>query len=200
MIMPGQSSDEELLRRVLDGDAEAFAALYDRRQGAVYRFALRMSGSPALSEDITQEVFLALMRDGTGFDPARGSVAGYLFGMTRHRVLRRIERERAMQPFSSDEGGNESVQLADKLTALDDPHLDFSRRQQVDSVRRAVLALPVHYREVVVLCNMQDLSYEQAAEIIGCPVGTVRSRLNRARAMLADKLRAFGGDRATAAR
>ena len=105
-----------------------------------------------------------------------------------------------MQPFSSDEGGNESVQLADKLTALDDPHLDFSRRQQVDSVRRAVLALPVHYREVVVLCNMQDLSYEQAAEIIGCPVGTVRSRLNRARAMLADKLRAFGGDRATAAR
>ena len=200
MIMPGQSSDEELLRRMLDGDAEAFTALYDRRQGAVYRFALRMSGSPALSEDITQEVFLALMRDGNGFDPARGSVAAYLFGMTRHRVLRRIERERTMQPLSSDEGGNESVQLADRLTALDDPHLDFSRREQVDSVRRAVLALPVHYREAVVLCNMQDLSYEQAAEIIGCPVGTVRSRLNRARAMLADKLRAFGGDRATAAR
>ena len=200
MMMLGQSSDEELLRLMLDGDAEAFAALYDRRQGAVYRFALRMSGSPALSEDITQEVFLALMRDGNGFDPARGSVGAYLFGMTRHRVLRRIERERAMQPLSSDEGGNESVQLADRLTALDDPHLDFSRREQVDSVRRAVLALPVHYREAVVLCNMQDLSYEQAAEIIGCPVGTVRSRLNRARAMLADKLRAFGGDRATAAR
>jgi RNA polymerase sigma-70 factor (ECF subfamily) len=125
MMMPGQSSDEELLRRMLDGDAEAFATLYDRRQGAVYRFALRMSGSPAFSEDITQEVFLALMLDANGFDPARGSVAAYLFGMTRHRVLRRIERERALHPLSSDEGGNEGAQLADTLPALDDPHLDF---------------------------------------------------------------------------
>jgi RNA polymerase sigma-70 factor (ECF subfamily) len=194
---PVAASDEELLRRMLEGDGEAFEALYDRRQPSIYRFALRMSGSPAFAEDIAQEVFLALMRDGGGFDPARGSVAAYLFGMTRHRVLRRIERERKLSPLVSEES-DENGAMTDGLIARDDQLQDVARREQVEGVRRAVLALPVHYREVVVLCSLHDLSYEQASEIVGCPVGTIRSRLNRARAMLADKLRVFGGDRTAA--
>jgi RNA polymerase sigma-70 factor (ECF subfamily) len=201
MIMlgkPAAASDEELLRRMHDGDGEAFEALYDRRQPSVYRFALRMSGSPAFAEDIAQEVFLALMREGGAFDPSRGSVAAYLFGMTRHRVLRRLERERRMSSLTNEDTEDDGL-VADGLVASDDPLEDAARSERVEWVRRAVLALPVHYREVVVLCSLHDLSYETAAEILGCPVGTVRSRLNRARAMLADKLRALGGDRATAA-
>lgn len=200
MMMPGKpvaASDEELLQRMLDGDGDAFEALYDRRQPSVYRFALRMSGSPAFAEDIAQEVFLALIREGGMFDPSRGSVAAYLFGMTRHRMLRRLERERRMSSLTSEATENE-VSVADGLVASDDPLEDAVRSERVEWVRRAVLALPVHYREVVVLCSLHDFSYETAAEILGCPVGTVRSRLNRARAMLADKLRALGGDRATA--
>ncbi|MBX3278538.1 MAG: RNA polymerase sigma factor [Acidobacteria bacterium] len=195
---PAAASDEDLLRRMLDGDGEAFEALYDRRQPSVYRFALRMSGSPAFAEDIAQEVFLALIREGVTFDPSRGSVAAYLFGMTRHRVLRRLERERRMSSLTGEDTEDEGF-VPNGPVASDDPLEDAVRSERVEWVRRAVLALPVHYREVVVLCSLHDLSYETAAEILGCPVGTVRSRLNRARAMLADKLRALGGDRATAA-
>src|SRR5207302_2263067 len=83
-----QQSDAELLRLMLAGDEEAFTALYRRRQGGVYRFALRMRGSEALAEDVAQETFMALMRDGRNFDPSRGSVASYLYGIARNQVLR----------------------------------------------------------------------------------------------------------------
>ncbi|HMV50476.1 MAG TPA: sigma factor, partial [Blastocatellia bacterium] len=95
--MAAVPSDEELLRRMLAGDADAadaFEQLYDRRQAGIYQYALRMSGSHALAEDVTQDVFMELMRDAYLFDPTRGTVAGYLFGMSRHRVLRRLQRER----------------------------------------------------------------------------------------------------------
>jgi RNA polymerase sigma-70 factor (ECF subfamily) len=180
-------SDEELLRRMMAGDAAAFEMLYDRRQPGVYRFALRMSGSAAIAEDVTQDVFMALMRDGDKFDPSRGTVASYLFGMARHRVLRRIERERSFVSMS--EEIDDDSKLDGRLVVEADPIVELERDEMIDTVRQAVLALPPHYREAVVLCNLEEMSYEQAAGIIGCPVGTVRSRLNRARALLVDKLR-----------
>jgi len=184
MKLTAVPNDEELLRQMLAGEADAFEQLYDRRQGGIYQFALRMSGSPALAEDVTQEVFMALMRDGHQFDPARGTVAGYLFGMARHRVLRRLQRERTFVSMDAGEEGEEMQELA----ALDDPLRDFTRNETIEAVRQAVLSLPEHYREVVVLCSLHEMSYDQAAAVIDCPVGTVRSRLNRARAMLIEKL------------
>ncbi len=171
----------------MTGDAQAFEALYDRRQGGVYRFALRMCGSTALAEDITQDVFIEFMRDAHQFNPEKGTVAGYLFGITRHKVLRRLQRERLLAPMS--EGGEADDDETGYVDA--DPLDELTRRETIDLVRQAVLALPVHYREVVVLCNLQEMSYEEAAALIGIPVGTVRSRLSRARSMLADKLRAY---------
>jgi RNA polymerase sigma-70 factor, ECF subfamily len=188
-------TDEALLRQMLAGDGDAFEVLYDRRQGGVYRFALRMSGSPALAEDVTQDVFIALMRDGHQFDPSRGTVASYLYGMTRHRVLRRLERERSFVSLTEDE---EETPLAERFVAADDPLGEYTQQKLAETVRQAVLALPAHYREVVVLCNLQELNYEQAAEVIGCPVGTIRSRLNRARALLVEKLRALQTESAMA--
>src|SRR5436190_18562732 len=87
--------DDELLRLMLAGDADAFETLYERRQVGVYRFALRMSGSESVAEDVTQDVFIALMRDGWQYDVTRGSVSAYLYGMARNRVLRRLERDRS---------------------------------------------------------------------------------------------------------
>lgn len=187
MKLTSVPSDEELLRRMLAGDADAFEQLYDRRQRGIYQFALRMSGSHALAEDVTQDVFMALMRDGHQFDPARGTIAGYLFGMARHRVLRRLQRERSFVSMQAGEAGEEREEMPE-LAALDDPLSDFTRNETVEVVRQAVLSLPEHYREVVVLCSLHEMSYEQAAAVIDCPVGTVRSRLNRARAMLIEKL------------
>ena len=177
-----------MLRRMLGGCAESFAALYDRRQGGVYRFALRMTGSEAFAEDVTQDVFLALMREGCQFDPERGTVKSYLYGMARHRVLRRLERERAHIPVDDEEGSFEELP-----SAADDPFADLAREELVGLVRQAVLSLPAHFREVIVLCHLQEMNYAEAAEVVACPVGTVRSRLARAREMLVGKLRVLRG-------
>jgi RNA polymerase sigma-70 factor, ECF subfamily len=180
-------SDDELLRLMMAGDAEAFEALYERRQAGVYRFALRMSGSQSLAEDVTHDVFIALMRDGWQYDATRGSVSAYLYGMARNRVLRRLERDRSFVSMA-DEYEDEDVTMSEKFITREDPLAEFTRNEIIDSVRQAILALPAHYREVVVLCNLQEMSYEEAASVIGCAVGTVRSRLHRARAMLIEKL------------
>jgi RNA polymerase sigma-70 factor (ECF subfamily) len=182
-----QLTDGELWLRVKEGDEAAFVTLYRRRQSGVYRFALRMSGSVAVAEDVTQEVFLALMRDGTRYDAARSSLSSYLFGIARNQVLRRLERERNFAPLPA-----EDEEAALILTSVEaQPLLDLTRQETIDAVRQAVLALPAHYREVVLLCDLHELSYQEAAAALTCAVGTVRSRLHRGRALLVDKLKSL---------
>jgi RNA polymerase sigma-70 factor (ECF subfamily) len=183
-----EPTDENLLRLSLEGDESAFATLYRRRQSALYRFALQMCGSESVAEDVTQEVFMALLREAHKFDPTRGALASFLFGVARNQVLRRLEKERAFVAL-----GEEHDELSDasRSTTSDDPLAELARGERVETVRQAVLALPVHYREVVVLCELQELSYAEAANILGCAVGTVRSRLHRARSLLCERLRAF---------
>ena len=173
--------DQELLRGMLAGDEESFAALYVRRQGAVYRFALHMTGSAPLAEDVTQEVFLALLHSGKRFDPARGTLASFLYGIARNLVFRRLDQNRGEPQAVSEEA------------ACDEDLLDdLTRRETIEQVRRAVVSLPPTYREVLVLCDLESASYEDAAAALDCPIGTVRSRLNRGRAMLAQKLGKIG--------
>ena len=174
------ASDQELLARMIGGEEDAFTALYRRRQAAVYRFAIQMTGNVVVAEDVTQEVFMALIEHARRFDAERGSVASFLYGIARNLVLRRLERDR----------GNSGLDAAaEEIAGGEDLLEDLTRRETVDQVRRAVLSLPPVYREAVVLCDLQDTSYEDAAAALDCPVGTVRSRLNRGRSMLAQKLR-----------
>ncbi|HEV7475636.1 MAG TPA: RNA polymerase sigma factor [Pyrinomonadaceae bacterium] len=177
-------SDSELLQSMLAGDEQALIALYQRRQRCIYQFALQMCGSPALAEDVTQEVFMVLIREGKTFDPGRGSLTAFLIGVARNHVLRRLRRERFYVALGEDS------ETAEQASATSQGPLDdLSRTETIESVRRSVLALPERYREVVVLCDLQELSYAEAAEVLGCAVGTVRSRLHRGRAMLIEKLR-----------
>ncbi len=180
-----QGRDGELLRRSLGGDSEAFATLYRRRQGPIFRFALHMSGSQTVAEDVTQEVFLALLREGSGYQEARGSVAAYLFGVARKQVLRALSKTRGAVTFDleGDEEGLEST-----LAASEDLLANLTRQESIEAVRCAVLLLPGPYREVVALCDLEEVSYEAAAEALGCAVGTIRSRLNRGRRLLWEKL------------
>ena len=140
-----------------------------------------------MAEDATQETFMALLGGGEGFDPSRGSLVAYLFGIARHRVQRRLERER---PYVTMEGENGAPSGGAELPASDDdPHDALARRERIERVRDAVLSLPLHYREAVVLCDLHHASYEEAAAALGCAVGTVRSRLHRGRDLLLGKLR-----------
>lgn len=185
MNLKSELGDGELLRSMLAGDEEALALLYRRRQGSVYRFALQMSGSKSIAEDVTQEVFLFLMREGHVFDPARGSLNAFLLGVARNHVLRRLRNDHALLPIGEDSDDDETfLPVETELRPLD----DLARAETIELVRKAVLSLPAKYREVVVLCELQDVSYAEAAEVLGCAIGTVRSRLHRARALLLAKL------------
>jgi len=177
-------TDDELLLRLRSGDEQAFATLYRRRQGAIYRFALHMSGSEAAAEDIAQEVFMALLREECGYDRERGTLSGYLFGIARKLVLRNLERGRSDVPLESETEEGASRELA----VVDDPLAGLTRHEAIEALRRAVQALPRRYREVVVLCDLEELDYADAAVALGCPIGTVRSRMHRARALLLEKL------------
>ena len=178
-------ADGDLLPRIAAGDPEAFSALYRRRRGDVYRFAVHMTGSRAVADDVTQEVFLAVMRCATRFQQDRATVIAWLCGIARNHVRRCLEHDRPMQPLFSGEGASDLA-----LVMHADPVGDLERGQRLERLRRAVLALPLRYREAVVLCDLQELSYADAALALDCAVGTVRSRLHRARALLAVKLTA----------
>lgn len=184
MMVGPPESDDELLVRIRSGDEEAFLGLYRRRQGAIYRFVMHMSGSAVVAEDITQDVFLALLRDGCGYDPARGTLSGYLFGIARKLLLRHMDRGRVNVPL---ETGGDDVVLPE-LAVVQDPLDDLTQRERTEALRRAVVTLPQRYREVVVLCDLEEVDYADAAVALGCPIGTVRSRLHRARALLLEKL------------
>jgi RNA polymerase sigma-70 factor (ECF subfamily) len=208
---------------MVTGDEAAFTLLYRRKHPAIYRFALHMSGNAAIAEDVTQEVFMTLIRDAKRFDPARGTLGGFLFGVARNHLRRRWEQERHSVPLpeSADEldtimarsstgrvggkngtsgygigngngnghsngnGNGNGVGASAYMLHRD----DFASLENVMRVRQAIATLPENYREVVVLCELDELSYEDAAAALDCPVGTVRSRLHRARAILVEKLR-----------
>lgn len=188
MDLPVKTSDGNLLKRMLAGDEEAFVSLYTRHQSKVYKFAFQMSGSVTLAEDVTQEVFLMLMREGANYDPARGAVQAYLYGIARNFVLRKLSKESRF--VAIDEEASESeIYTSENVTSLSDPLHDLTRKEMLESLRQAILALPAHYREVVVFCDLHEMSYAEVAEVLDCAIGTVRSRLSRARTLLTEKLR-----------
>ena len=199
-------ADALLLRRMASGDEDAFAEVYRQKHPAIYRFALHMTGNASVAEDVTQEVFMALIRDPRRFDPARGTLGGFLFGVARNHLRKRWEQDRRLVSFDGDpealgeshdrngaraSNGNGAHSTGNGRGVLASaPSWDeFASLEAVGRVRQAVSTLPENYREVVVLCELEEMSYEEAASALGCPVGTVRSRLHRARAMLIEKLR-----------
>jgi RNA polymerase sigma-70 factor (ECF subfamily) len=172
-----RARDRNLLKRFQAGDRDAFTDLYQIHQKSVFRFASLMTGDRVQAADATQDVFVWLIHHPGGFDPDRGELGSFLLGVTRN-VLRRkySERRRWVQ---LDEAAADSVIYRGGLTSNSD---------DVEKLRRAVAALPERYRAVVVLCDLEEKTYEQAAAVMECAVGTVRSRLHRARELLTRKL------------
>jgi RNA polymerase sigma-70 factor, ECF subfamily len=188
------AEDAELVARLRRGDAGAARELYQRHGAALLRFGLAMSNSRQTAEDIVHDTFVEVLRHPTRFDPLRGSVIGYLFGIARHRMSRvaRVSMRSASVPlstitedsFDSDTGLTE----ANLPESLQDAGDDLDRANDIERVRAAVFDLPRVHREVIALCDLEELSYATAASVLNCPIGTVRSRLSRARALLATRL------------
>jgi RNA polymerase sigma-70 factor, ECF subfamily len=147
-------------------DAELQAA-FDQHKDAVYRFAWRMSGSPAAAEDITQDVFVALLRHPGRFDPARGSLRAFLLAIARNLALKRWRTEHRLEPLDGD--------------ALVAPPVDLEHGETGEIVGRAVRALPPLQREAVILAEYEGLTLAEIAVAVDADVGTIKSRLHRAR-------------------
>lgn len=181
-----KDQDEELLSQSAKGDQEAFTTLYRRHAGVLYRFALRMTGSAWGAEEIVQDVFMTLIREPSKFDPQRGSLPAFLFGIARNKVMKHNERQpREISLVErQDDGTGGGITLRDSYT----PAMWAEQRERLEKVRAAVMELPIEFRETVVLCELEEMSYDQAAQALDCPIGTIRSRLHRGRALLLAKL------------
>ena len=178
--------DEELLKRSAKGDEEAFTILYRRHVDVLYRFAFRMTGSSWGAEEIVQDVFMTLVRGPGKYDVERGTLPAFLFGIARNKIMKyneRLPREISLVERQEDGSGG-GLTLRDSFT----PAMWAEQRERLEKVRAAVMDLPIEFRETVVLCELEELSYDQAARMLDCPIGTIRSRLHRGRALLLAKL------------
>jgi RNA polymerase sigma-70 factor (ECF subfamily) len=173
-------TDEQLYQLMKKGNAQAFAELYERREPGLYRYALHMTGSASSAEEVAQEVFVQLMAPNTRFDETKGSLEGWMYGVARNLV--RMQRRKAGAPAPVSNEPWEPAFEHDILGGMIDG-------ETLAALRVAVTELPDTYRETVVLCDLEERNYDEAARIMGCPVGTIRSRLHRARGLLAAKLK-----------
>jgi len=176
--------DEALLERARRGDADAFSRLVERHQDGLYTMALRLLGRPEDAADVVQETFLRAYVSLPRLRPA--SVRAWLYRVAvnaGHDVQRRAVR-RPASPLEDREG--KILDLPDPATG---PEATAEAKERAEAIRDALLRLPRDYREAVVLRDVNDLSYEEVAEALRVPLGTVKSRLSRGRAQLAASLR-----------
>jgi len=201
MAMPPENPQPELalLARMRRGDEEAFVALYRRHCDAVHRLALLYCGSPALAADVTQDTFIHFMTRTDQYDPTRGTVGSWLCGVARNLARKAAGyREEPTDPEVLADDTSPREEQVDRDTPLE----RLLRNETAEQVRVSLAALAPHYRDVLILCELSELSYAEAAQVCGIDIGTVRSRLSRARAQLARRLAGeglLGGRRAVEA-
>jgi RNA polymerase sigma-70 factor (ECF subfamily) len=202
MAESAEPRDVELLRRLASGDEDAFLEFYRRHQGGLYRYAMHMCGSPEAAADVVQDTFMTLIRQVRRFDEEKGAPAAFLFGIARNHLRKLREKEGRYVPLADEFGREHSIELGEAAGhANGNGHSrgaaghaegvveSLERAEVVKLLRETVLTLPDHYRDPVTLCDLEGKSYSEAASLLSCPVGTVRSRLNRARSILIEKLR-----------
>lgn len=167
-------TDADLITRASKGDRAAFQLLYERHWQPVYRFAWLLAKSVQDAEDITQECFLALVRNAAAFDAHRSQLRTWLLAVARNQHLLRCRGRVRQAGPATIESVEESVGLVEELIRL----------ETAGAVRRAVEALPSAQREALYLVEFEDLSLADAAEVLGIEPNAVKARLFRAREQL----------------
>jgi RNA polymerase sigma-70 factor (ECF subfamily) len=183
--MASSPTDQELLAAAARGDQAAFSQLYQRYRNRVYGFAYRMLGAQAVAEDVTHEAFLVLIRQPERYQASRGSLLTFLCAVARNHIFEHLRRQERYAP-----------ELVETLCECDeagtarsfDPLSSLLERELAAQVEAALAALPVAQREVLVLREYQELSYEEIAAVIGADLNVVKARLYRARQALAKRL------------
>jgi RNA polymerase sigma-70 factor (ECF subfamily) len=177
------NDDNEYMARLVKGDVNALRELYQRHGRALLRFSSAMCRSRQAAEDMVHDTFVALLNEPFAFDPALGTVFGYLCGVLRHRVSRHFRQQKRWVTLDT---GDDTIHVHGGEARS--PADEIARSEITAAFRSAMLELPLQHREVIALCDLEELPYTTVADILRCPVGTVRSRLHRARALLTIRL------------
>ena len=187
--------DTLLVEALAGGNAEAARELYQRHCQPILRFALAMTDSRAAAEDIVHDTFVELLQRPGNYDPERGSLRAFLYGIARHRIAKSWRATVIAPPAPGPEGEaherHDSGEPVDLAAAAGTPQDQAERSQDIERLHAAISALPLAYREVIAWCDLEEVSYAAVADILDCPIGTVRSRLHRGRAMLAEAFRSL---------
>ncbi len=180
------AEDADLVRDTLDGQTEAFRGLVERYSGLVYNVAYGMLHNNEETSDAVQEIFYRAFRGLSGYKPQ------YPFGVWLRRIavnyLLDVKKKKRIRTVSLDEPVDEDSGPREYADDIPSAHEQLLDRQQEEQIRRAITQLREKYRVVMVLRHFEDMSYEDIAETLGCPVGTVMTRLHRARQRLAEVL------------
>ena len=176
---------QSVIEQAIAGDAEAFGEIYFKLRDAIYGFSLRMLNESGIAEDVTQEVFMFFIKHPEKFDASRGTLFSFLCGVARNKVFNYLKKNGTRletnnfetEDFENLSNGNGKTPLKELLDK------EFSSK-----VEESVAKLSPFQREVLILREMQDFSYEEIAEITESEIGVVKSRLYRARRALANEL------------
>jgi RNA polymerase sigma-70 factor (ECF subfamily) len=174
---------ETIIHRVLEGDIESFRFILQRYETPVVRMINNITNGAGSSEDIAQDVFLAAYKKLASFDPARGNFSTWLFTIARNKSLNTLKRKRPL--------------LMSQLPEESNPHNpsdDMARREFYDRLDKTLQALPSRQRRAFILAEFEKLPYVEIAQIEGTRLGTIKSRINRAKQKLRIALKEFGGD------
>jgi len=188
----GGVSDSEILSDVAGGNIEAYGKLVHRYRGRLYNFVFRFVGEPETAEDIVQETFLRAFRKREDYK-AIANFSTWLFTIAGNLAKSELRRRKRWRLFSLDRDEESG-------TGMDLPDESFRPDKMTESsitdvqIQRAINSLSDNYRQVVLLRDVEGLSYQEISEVVNCPVGTVKSRVSRARLKLQQKLRNEGRD------
>jgi RNA polymerase sigma-70 factor (ECF subfamily) len=170
--------DHALIRLVADGDEDGFRRLYARYGRRLYAYALRVVGSPAAAEDVLQESLIAVWQ-GAGRFRGEGRVIAWLLSIVHHKALHALRKR-----------PDQALDLLENVLQDERPHPDekIARSEQQKLLRQGLDELSVEHRSVLELVFFQGLSLQETADVCGCPVGTVKSRLSYAKNALRGEL------------
>jgi RNA polymerase sigma-70 factor (ECF subfamily) len=173
----------EVIRQVLEGDIESFGRIVERYEKPVVRMIRNMTNKAESCEDIAQDVFFTAYKKLASFDPARSNFSTWLFTIARNKSINAMKKKR---PVSMGE-------LPEKINPHN-PSDKLAEREFFDRLDRELLALPRGQRRAFVFAELEELSYEEIAQIEGTRIGTIKSRINRAKKKLRSNIKGFGGD------
>jgi len=185
------ADDPQLVARCLGGEESAWEELLRAHNRKIYNLCYRFTGRPSEAEDLTQEVFIKVFQTLTTYDAVQGAFSTWLNRVARNHLVdhyRRTHKDRLTSSIEDETGG-----LEDKPSAEEQPIARVESRERHEILQAALNRLSPDMREAVVLRDFQDLDYDEIAEVLGVPEGTVKSRINRGRLELARVIKRMEG-------